>query len=252
MPTSSFVETWFQKTFQNAQNDFTTANGIAGLSFNTVLNTTSIMIQQAAHGTLGGKIYDAARLVQTTTIDYITKGAFNPGSSAEIAGIVGGIAAGLLAGAFLGPTIAGGAAAVAVGMVGSWLAEALVDTINEQYPNLGADFQSWLGGLQNDIQNAAANAWAAAVDAWNDATGAASDFWQNLSWGDLNGNGDPDWMNFPDAGSLLTDPLVIDLNGNGVTLLRVKGDASLFTLDFTQTSPPPPQISSPAPSPAPC
>jgi Ca2+-binding RTX toxin-like protein len=186
------------------------------------------MIQQAAHGTLGGRIYDAARLAQTTTVDYLTKGAYNPGSSGEIAGMVGGIAAGLAIGALLGPSIAGGAAAVAAGMIAGWFAEALIDTINEQYPNLGADFQSWLGDLQNSIQDAASSAWGAAQDGWNDATGAASDWWQNLSWGDLNGNGEPDWMNFPDPGSLLTDPLVIDLNGDGVTLLGADQSAAHF------------------------
>jgi hypothetical protein len=89
MTTSGFTETFFNKTYQNALDDFTTANGIAGFSINTALNATSIMIQQAARGTLGGRIYDAARLVQTTTVDYITKGAFNPDSYGEIAGIAG-------------------------------------------------------------------------------------------------------------------------------------------------------------------
>jgi Ca2+-binding RTX toxin-like protein len=228
MTTSGFTETFFNKTYQNALDDFTTANGIAGFSINTALNATSIMIQQAARGTLGGRIYDAARLVQTTTVDYITKGAFNPDSYGEIAGIAGGLAVGLVAAAFLGPTIAGAAGAVAIGMVAGWIAEALVDTINEQYPNLSADFQGWLGTLGNQIVDAANDAWDAAQGAWDSASGSVADWWQNLSWGDLNGNGVPDWMNFPNPGSLRVDPLVIDLNGDGVKLAAVATSTAYF------------------------
>jgi hypothetical protein len=113
MSTSSFSSAWWQNVQAAASNTFATPEGLAGVSANTILNTTGIMIERAAAGTLGGRVFFVARLAETTVVDYVTNGAFKPGASAELAGVVAGLTVGLLAGAIL-PGVAGAVAAVAI------------------------------------------------------------------------------------------------------------------------------------------
>ena len=219
----SLINTILSNWATNSAGSLSTAPGVVSNSFGTFVSFSNL----AFGNTPIGKALQVGRLAEGFGVSLatggqggLTTGELINGAAALAVGIAFVMGAPLtLPAAAIGTLVAWGAGN---------LAQAIYDGINSEYPNLSADALATLGAVRDGIVDAAAAAWDAAQGAWDSATGSLADWWQNFDWGDLNGNGVPDWMNFPSPGSLLVDPLVIDLNGNGVELVGAAQSNAFF------------------------
>jgi hypothetical protein len=195
---ATFLETFEQKLLANLESAYSvgglTANGIG-----TFINVTNV----AFGSTAIGRFLQLGRNVESTAISFATGY-----DSANWSGVVNAAAGLIVAVGFiwLAPlTVPAAVVGTAASILAGAAAQALFDTFNEQYPNAN------LGSAFHDLSSALGDAVSRILDTALDLT---EDFAQ--------------WLH--DLASPLIgnpfDPLVIDLNHNGIELTALGSGAS--------------------------
>jgi Ca2+-binding RTX toxin-like protein len=209
---ASFLDNFQTRLTTNAASTVGTVPGNLSNGFNTFIGVTNAFVGLSPIG----KGIQFARLAEASAVSFAAGG-----TSASWGGVINaatGLAVGAAFIAFAPATVPaaliGTVAAIVAGVVAQSAAEAIVDT----YPNLGSDFASFSADLTASIVSAMSAVW----DSGSNLGGMLSDLLSDMP------NNFPFGMSFPNPGSLPVDPLVIDLNGDGVKLTGVANSTAFF------------------------